>query len=225
MSTAEVLQTLVARGLSLSVAGGRLRVEPAGLLTESDRSVIRLHRDGLYELISVKRADALRPLVNHTRAPTSPRVSYRRPEEIGFWPIPDRQRWGDLTSQYEAEGLTWQEAERTAYEKVKAERKATGEILLFIHDRPDPYPFPSWEELPDIRNYVPGRAEKALPGGHPRWGLTRACRVVRLDSWTPAQEAKDPIKQVTAEGWDQWYPIEVEGISQDEASAITEESK
>jgi hypothetical protein len=41
--------------------------------------------------------------------------------EIGRWPIPWRQRWGELSNQFEGEGVPFPESERHAYHRVKAE--------------------------------------------------------------------------------------------------------
>ena len=46
-------------------------------------------------------------------------VLHHRPDSLSRWPIPDRQRWGELANQLEAEGVSWQEAERRAYETVR----------------------------------------------------------------------------------------------------------
>jgi hypothetical protein len=42
-------------------------------------------------------------------------------EEIGGWPIPWRQRWGELSNQFEDEGVPFPESEQHAYHQVKAE--------------------------------------------------------------------------------------------------------
>jgi hypothetical protein len=41
--------------------------------------------------------------------------------EIGSWPIPWRQRWGELSNQLEDEGIAWPQSERRAYHMVKHE--------------------------------------------------------------------------------------------------------
>jgi hypothetical protein len=52
----------------------------------------------------------------------------RRPpemvEEIGDWPIAWRQRWGELSNQFEDEGVPFPDSERHAYHQVKAEMVA-----------------------------------------------------------------------------------------------------
>jgi hypothetical protein len=48
-----------------------------------------------------------------------------RPAEIGDWPIPLRQRWGELSNQFEDEGVPFPDSERQAYHQVKAEMGAS----------------------------------------------------------------------------------------------------
>ena len=128
----------------------------------------------------------------------------RRCSEIGSWPIPDRQRRGELTNQLLDEGLDSREASDRAYETVQEERRRTGEIFLFIEQHPDPDTFPSFKELIDPRDYLPKPAP-SRPPGHPTWGVTKSIRVVELAQLTPSQQANDPVIKVAAEGWDQWY--------------------
>jgi hypothetical protein len=47
-----------------------------------------------------------------------------RPAEIGAWPIPWRQRWGELSNQLEDQGIPFPESERRAFARVKAEMDA-----------------------------------------------------------------------------------------------------
>jgi hypothetical protein len=57
---------------------------------------------------------------------TDPPWTPRRPPaivaEIGAWPIPWRQRWGELCNQLEDEGIKFPESERRAYYIIKHER-------------------------------------------------------------------------------------------------------
>jgi hypothetical protein len=208
MDTYELLESLARRGMSVSVEGERLKATPASLLTDEDRRLIQQYKAELVELLSESEAEV-------TDSPTEPQVAvrlspfmYQRPEEIGLWPIPDRQRWGELANQLIDEGMSWQEAERVAYETVRAERKVTGEIFLIQAVRSDPDPFPDWDDLIDPRAYLADPPRQPRPPGRPTWGVTHSIRVVELSSWTPARQSKDPIKCVTAEGWDKWYPLE-----------------
>jgi hypothetical protein len=43
-----------------------------------------------------------------------------RPRELASWPIERRQRWGEMANQFEDQGLAWNEAERRAFDIVKA---------------------------------------------------------------------------------------------------------
>jgi hypothetical protein len=57
--------------------------------------------------------------------PWSPRRPPAVVEEIGDWPIPWRQRLGELSNQFEDEGVPFPDSERHAYHQVKAEMEAT----------------------------------------------------------------------------------------------------
>jgi hypothetical protein len=43
-----------------------------------------------------------------------------RPRELASWRIERRQRWGELANQLQDQGLAWNEAERRAFDIVKA---------------------------------------------------------------------------------------------------------
>lgn len=54
-------------------------------------------------------------------------MTYIRPSDLATWPIWKRQAWGELANKLEASGLTWQDAERKAYEQTRdlmADKKA-----------------------------------------------------------------------------------------------------
>lgn len=54
-------------------------------------------------------------------------MTYVRPPDLATWPLWKRQRWGELANKLEAAGLTWQDAERKAYEQTRdlmADKKA-----------------------------------------------------------------------------------------------------
>jgi len=53
--------------------------------------------------------------------PWTPRRPPAVVAEIGSWPIPWRQRWGELCNQFEDEGVPFPESERHAHHQVKAE--------------------------------------------------------------------------------------------------------
>ena len=76
-----------------------------------------------------------------------------------------------------------------------------------IEEHPTPEPFPEWNQLIDPRDYLP-KPPPPRPLGSPTWGVTESIRVVELASWTPCRQAKDPVIKVTAEGWEQWFPVE-----------------
>ena len=46
-------------------------------------------------------------------------LAYR--EELARWPIPWRQRWGELANELEDQGLKFPESEREAFRRIKAE--------------------------------------------------------------------------------------------------------
>ena len=77
---------------------------------------------------------------------------------------------------------------------------------MFFEEHPDPDPFPEWHELIDPRDFLP-KPPPPRPLGQPTYGLTKSIRVVKLATWTPDQQRDDPVVKVTAEGWDQWYPV------------------
>jgi hypothetical protein len=56
--------------------------------------------------------------------PWTPRRPPAVVAEIGAWPIPRRQRWGELCNQLEDEGVPFPESERRAYLIVKREMNA-----------------------------------------------------------------------------------------------------
>jgi hypothetical protein len=134
----------------------------------------------------------------------------RWPYNLARWPIPDRQRWGELANRIEAAGVNWREAERRAYEIVRDERAAAGRSrdCVPVEEYPTPDPFPAWEELIDPRDYLPDPDPGPRPPGRPTWGVTRSIRVVELVKVTSSQQARDPVTKVTAEGWDRWFPAE-----------------
>ena len=89
------------------------------------------------------------------------------------------------------------------------EREAAGRSgdFVFIEEHPTPEPFPEWNQLIDPRDYLP-KPPPPRPLGSPTWGVTKSIKVVELASWTPCRQAKDPVIKVTAEGWEQWFPVE-----------------
>jgi hypothetical protein len=54
--------------------------------------------------------------------PWTPQRPYSIVAEIGDWPIQWRERWGELSNQFEAEGVPFPESEQHAYYQVKAEQ-------------------------------------------------------------------------------------------------------
>ncbi|MGO9601557.1 MAG: hypothetical protein ACLP7Q_26555 [Isosphaeraceae bacterium] len=207
MTASSLINSLAGRGLVLSIEGTRIQASPIRLLNDQDRHLIRQFRDDLFVLLTEREASQRRE--QEEKSPWEPTPSplfYQRPEEIDRWPISDRQRWGELANQLEAEGLKWQEAEPRAYEVVRSEREDTGEIYRFFEEHPDPDPFPEWHELIDPQDFLP-KPPPPRPLGHPTYGLTKAIRVIKLATWTTDQQRDDPVVKVTAEGWDQWYPV------------------
>ncbi|MGO8900534.1 MAG: hypothetical protein ACLQU5_19630 [Isosphaeraceae bacterium] len=87
-----------------------------------------------------------------------------------------------------------------------AEREAVqGENQRGEHSGPNP--LPERVELIDPRDRDP-RSTPPRPLRSPTWGVTKSIRVVKLASWSPSRQAKDPVIKVTAEGWNQWFPVE-----------------
>ena len=221
MTALALIAHLAGRGLMLSIEDARLRAAPASLLTDEDRRLIRRSREELFALLSerartrpsepgplspeppaVESVEAVESMEAAGRTGAS-MVLHHRPDSLARWPIPDRQRWGELANQLEAEGVSWQEAERRAYETVRGEREAAGRSgdFVFIEEHPTPEPFPEWNQLIDPRDHLP-KPPPPRPLGSPTWGVTESIRVVELASWTPCRQAKDPVIKVTAEGWD-----------------------
>jgi hypothetical protein len=56
-----------------------------------------------------------------SRANPDPADLSARPPELAGWPIPWRQRWGELSNRFEDEGVPFPESERRAFAQVKAE--------------------------------------------------------------------------------------------------------
>ena len=221
MTALALIAHLAGRGLMLSIERARLRVAPASLLTDEDRRLIRRSREELFALLSERaRTRTSEPgpwsteppavesvaAVGRTRASM---VLHHRPDSLARWPIPDRQRWGELANQMEAEGVSWQEAERRAYETVRGEREAAGRSGDFvkIEEYPTPEPFPQWSELIDPLADSPA-AGRTRPPGCPTWGVTKQLHVRELATWTPGRQDADPVIKVTGEGWGQWYEVE-----------------
>ncbi|MGO9598368.1 MAG: hypothetical protein ACLP7Q_10295 [Isosphaeraceae bacterium] len=207
MTASSLIDSLAGRGLVLSIEGTRIQASPKRLLNDQDRHLIRQFRDDLFVLLTER--ETSQPREEEERTPweqTPSPLFYQRPEEIGRWPISDRQRWGELANQFEDKGLKSQEAQQRAYEVVRSEREATGEIYVCVEEHPAPDPFPEWHELIDPRDLAP-KPPPPRPLGQPTYGLTKAIRVVKLATWTRAQQRDDPVVKVTAEGWDQWYPV------------------
>jgi hypothetical protein len=224
MTALALIAHLAGRGLMLSIEGARLRAAPASLLTDEDRRLIRRSRKELFALLSerartrpsepgpltpeppaVVSVEAVEPMEAAGRTGAS-MVLHHRPDSLARWPIPDRQRWGELANQLEAEGVSWQEAERRAYETIRGEREADGRSgdFVFIEEHPTPEPFPKWDDLIDPREPPPVSPRP----GSPTWGVTKSIRVVELATWTPGRQARDPVIKVTAEGWGTWCPVE-----------------
>lgn len=208
MTASRFLNSLARRGFVLMIAGAKLRVSPASLLADQDRELIRQFRHDIIALLSdSKVAGACQENDKEQKSPVSLQMAHERSDEIARWPIPDRQRWGELANQFEDDGASGEAAVERAYETVLAEREVTGRIFLYIEEHSSPDPFPEWDELIDPRDYLPKPAPPR-PLGSPTCGVTKSIRVVELASWSPSRQAKDPVIKVAAEGWDQWYSVE-----------------
>ena len=95
-------------GVVLSARGDRLVIDaPAGALTPEIKAALATHKPAL--------------LARLADPPWSPRRPPAVVEEIGGWPIPWRQRWGELCNAFEDEGVPFPESERRAYDEVKTE--------------------------------------------------------------------------------------------------------
>ena len=143
MTASSLIDSLAGRGLVLSIEGARIQASPKRLLTDQDRHLIRQFRDDLFVLLTEREASQAREREEEKPwEPTPSPLPDQRPEEIGRWPISDRQRWGELANQFEAEGLKWQEAEQRAYEMVRSEREVTGKIYRVLRGASRPRPIP-----------------------------------------------------------------------------------
>jgi hypothetical protein len=99
-------------GVELSASGERLHYKaPAGALTPEVKAALATHKPAL--------------LARLADPPWSPRRPPAVVEEIGAWPIPWRQRCGELCNAFEDEGVPFPESERRAYHRVKAEGEAS----------------------------------------------------------------------------------------------------
>ena len=106
MTASSLIDSLAGRGLVLSIEGTRIQASPKRLLTDQDRRLIRQFRDKLLVLLTER--EASQPREQEEKPPweqTPLPLPDPRPQEIGRWPIRDRQRWGELANQFEAEGL------------------------------------------------------------------------------------------------------------------------
>ena len=98
-------------GVELTARGDGLHYKaPAGSLTPEVKAALAAHKAAL-----------LATLAGAADPPWSPRRPPAVVEEIGAWPIPWRQRWGELCNAYEDEGVPFPESERRAYHEVKSE--------------------------------------------------------------------------------------------------------
>ena len=126
MPALRLMNALAGRGLSLSLEGTRLRVAPAGLLTDQDRHLIRQFRDDLFALLSRGVAakiceEAEREAIREERL-TAPSPDIRFHDELASWPIPWREVWGWVTNAIEdackADGMPTGGAELGAFAEV-----------------------------------------------------------------------------------------------------------
>jgi hypothetical protein len=101
-------------GVELTARGDRLHYKARnGSLTPEAKAALAAHKPAL-----------LATLAGVADPPWSPRRPPAVVEEIGGWPIPWRQRWGELCNQFEDEGVPFPESERLAYNQVKTEMEA-----------------------------------------------------------------------------------------------------
>jgi hypothetical protein len=214
MTAPHLINSLAERGFVLLRAGTKLRISPASLLSDEDREQIRRFKDEMLPLLPPARIKDNRAEQRGESARSSP-VQRSQPHSYGLahWPIPDRQRWGELANKFQDDGFSTEVAVQRAYEIVLAERDITGHIFLFIEEHPTPVPFPQWSDLIDPRDYLPQSPQRKRPSGHPTYGITKNLHVVELATWTKSRHATDPVTKVTAEGWDDWYPFEEGDLS------------
>jgi hypothetical protein len=98
-------------GVELTARGDRLHYKAEnGSLTPEVIDALKAHKSVLLSLL----AGAADP-------PWSPRRPPQIVEEIGRWPVPWRQRWGELCNAFEDSGTPFPESERRAYHQVKSE--------------------------------------------------------------------------------------------------------
>ena len=92
-SDVAALSTLQGAGLTVHVVGNRLRIEPASLLTDALRAIVREHKGEILEQLATL-AEVAQPSIaerpNHTALapdwcrPYNHRFGYRRPSD-GAW--------------------------------------------------------------------------------------------------------------------------------------------
>ena len=108
MTLTELHALLGRLGVELTARGDRLHYKaPAGALTPEVKAALATHKPAL--------------LARLADPPWSPRRPPAVVEEIGAWPIPWRQRCGELCNAFEDEGVPFPESERRAYHQVKTE--------------------------------------------------------------------------------------------------------
>jgi hypothetical protein len=117
MDALGVLNMLRCRGMLLSPSAGKLVVEFNGEMADSDRGLIRVHRDDLLALLE-----------HEATAPSEPATWPPRSLELATWPVSWRERWGRLANRLEDGGMNWNDAEREAFRRLKAEKDAFGAV-------------------------------------------------------------------------------------------------
>jgi len=81
-------------------------------MSTDDWEVVRESKSELLELLRRR----------HTPTLSFPDYPWRR--QVATWPVEWRQRWGEQSNTFELAGLGWLEAEREAFQNVKAEKQA-----------------------------------------------------------------------------------------------------
>jgi hypothetical protein len=97
-------------GIVLSVRGDRLHwAGPPGAMTPEVKAALATHKPALLRLLSGVESPA----------PPPP-----RPAELAAWPLPWRQRWGELANALQDAGTPFPESEQQAFRQIKAEMDA-----------------------------------------------------------------------------------------------------
>ena len=244
MPALRLLNALAGRGLSLSLEGTRLRVAPAGLLTDEDRHLIRQFRDDLFALLSerartrpsepvlcrpeppaVESVEAAEPMeaAGRTRASM---VLHHRPDSLARWPIPTANDGASWPTSWRRRGELAGGGAACLRDSRGREGSRWQERGLRVHrGASHSRPVPGVERAIDPRDYLPKPTPPRPLGSPPgesrsrsvSWNLPRGPRAGR---------PKTPY-QGHSRGMEQWFLVELrdlprmkEGIAAEEGESL-----